>query len=58
MVDKFEVCFPRELEICRKYYISGEKILFSEVVKTKENIEKALEYPVDVITLESNKELR
>jgi len=53
VVDKFEVCSPGELEICRKYHIPGEKILFSGVVKTKENIEKALEYPVDVITLES-----
>ncbi len=53
VVDKFEVCSPGELEICRKYHVPGEKILFSGVVKTKENIEKALSYPVDVITLES-----
>lgn len=53
VVDKFEVCSPGELEICRKYHVSGEKILFSGVVKSKENIEKALAYPVDVITLES-----
>lgn len=52
-VDKFEVCSPGELEICRKYQVPGEKILFSGVVKTKDNIEKALEYPVDVLTLES-----
>ncbi len=53
VIDKFEVCSPGELEICRKYQVPGEKILFSGVVKTKENIAKALEYPVDVITLES-----
>lgn len=53
VVDKFEVCSPGELEICRKYHVPGEKILFSGVVKTKENIERALAYPVDVITLES-----
>ncbi len=53
VADKFEVCSPGELEICRKYHVPGEKILFSGVVKTKENIERALAYPVDVITLES-----
>lgn len=53
VVDKFEVCSPGELEICRKYSVPGEQILFSGVVKTKENIRMALAYPVDVITLES-----
>lgn len=53
VVDKFEVCSPGELEICRKYKVPGEKILFSGVVKTKKDIEKAILYPVDVITLES-----
>lgn len=53
VVDKFEVCSPGELEICRKYKVPGGKILFSGVVKTGEDMEKALAYPVDVITLES-----
>ncbi|MDD6070678.1 MAG: alanine racemase [Clostridiales bacterium] len=53
VVDKFEVCSPGELEICRRYGVPGSKILFSGVVKTRENIEKALAYPVEVITLES-----
>ena len=53
VVDKFEVCSPGELEICRKYQVPGGKILFSGVVKTREDMEKALAYPVDVITLES-----
>lgn len=53
IVDKFEVCSPGELEICRKYKVPGGKILFSGVVKTREDMEKALAYPVDVITLES-----
>lgn len=53
IIDKFEVCSPGELEICRKYHVPGEKILFSGVVKTKENIMAALQYPVDVVTLES-----
>ena len=53
VVDKFEVCSPGELEICRKYKVPGGKILVSGVVKTREDMEKALAYPVDVITLES-----
>lgn len=53
IADKFEVCSPGELEICRLYGVPGEKILFSGVVKAKEDIMKALAYPVDVITLES-----
>lgn len=53
VVDKFEVCSPGELEICRKYKVPGGKILFSGIVKTREDMEKALAYPVDVITLES-----
>lgn len=53
IVDKFEVCSPGELEICRKYRVPGEKILFSGVVKSKTDIETAIDYPVNVITLES-----
>lgn len=53
VVDKFEVCSPGELEICRKYGVPGEKILFSGVVKTKQDIKEAVAYPVQVITLES-----
>lgn len=53
LIDKFEVCSPGELEICRKYQVPGEKILFSGVVKTKADIRKALAYPAGVITLES-----
>ena len=36
IADKFEVCSPGELEICRLYGVPGEKILFSGVVKAKE----------------------
>ena len=53
VVDKFEVCSPGELEICRNHGVPGENILFSGVVKTKKDIQTALEYPADVITLES-----
>lgn len=52
-VDKFEVCSPGELEICRHYQVPGEQILFSGVVKSKDDIKAALNYKVNVITLES-----
>lgn len=52
-VDKFEVCSRGELEICRNYGVSGDMILFSGVVKIKEDLEAALSYSVRAITLES-----
>lgn len=52
-IKKIEVCSPGELEICRYYDIPGEHIIFSGVNKTKEDIEMAFSYPVDIITIES-----
>ena len=52
-VSKYEVCSPGELEICKYYNIVGEKIVFSGVVKSYEDMVNALTYPVDVITIES-----
>lgn len=52
-ISKYEVCSPGELEICRNYNISGEKVVFSGVVKSYEDIVNALNYPVGVITIES-----
>ena len=48
-----EVCSPGELEICRHVGISGDKIIFSGVNKTKEDIQTAMDYDVDIVTLES-----
>ena len=53
VIGKYEVCSPGELEICRKYGVVGEKIIFSGVVKSYEDMKTALDYPVDVITIES-----
>lgn len=55
VIEKYEVCSPGELEICREYGIAGEKIIFSGVVKSYEDIKTALEYPVGVITIESRR---
>lgn len=52
-VTHYEVCSPGELEICRHYGIDGNKIIFSGVVKTKEQIKIAMDYSVGSITIES-----
>lgn len=53
VIPKYEVCSPGELEICRAVCIAGEKIIFSGVVKSEEDIRTALAYPVETITVES-----
>lgn len=55
VIGKYEVCSPGELEICREYGIAGDKIIFSGVVKSYEDMKAALEYPVGVITIESHR---
>lgn len=55
-ISKIEVCSPGELEICRHYQIPGENIVFSGVNKTRQDIQIAFEYGVDVITIESKKQ--
>lgn len=49
----FEVCSPGELSICETCALSPEKIVFSGVCKTKEDIERAYKLDVHTITLES-----
>ncbi len=58
LVDKIEVCSPGELSICQAYGISGDKLIFSGVNKTREDVEAALDYGVAIITVESNKHFR
>ena len=58
LVDKIEVCSPGELSICQAYGIPGDKIIFSGVNKTHEDVEAALDYGVAIITVESNKHFR
>ncbi|MCR4754438.1 MAG: diaminopimelate decarboxylase [Lachnospiraceae bacterium] len=54
-VRHIEVCSPGEFEICKALNIPGEKIILSGVNKTADNIKDAIEYGVDIITLESVK---
>lgn len=49
----FEVCSPGELSICEELKVSPEKIVFSGVCKTLEDIKRAYNLKVDTITLES-----
>ena len=58
-VNSFEVCSPGEFEICLKYGIPTEKIVFSGVYKSKESIERIFEVGFDgVVTLESESHYR
>lgn len=58
-VNSFEVCSPGEFEICLKYGIPTEKIVFSGVYKSKESIERIFETGFDgVVTLESENHYR
>lgn len=49
----FEVCSTGELSICHKYNVNPNHIVFSGVVKTKEDIKNAWKMHVNTITLES-----
>ena len=49
----FEVCSPGELSICEKIGLSPDKIVFSGVVKTAEDVKRAYSLKVNTITLES-----
>ena len=52
-VDNFEVCSPGELEICIKYNVNPNKIIYSGVMKEYEDILRAVNYGVKIITIES-----
>lgn len=57
-VDKIEVCSPGELSICEKNAISPEKIVFSGVNKTENDVARAVSYGAGIYTAESGKHLR
>ena len=49
----FEVCSPGELDICKKYKVNPEQIVFSGVCKTLLDVKTAYDFKVKTITLES-----
>lgn len=51
--DKIEVCSPGELTICEKTGVSMDKIIFSGVNKTFEDVERAADDEVGTFTAES-----
>ena len=52
-VEKLEVCSPGELDICKMQKVPGERIIYSGVNKTRQNIEDAVTYESGVYTAES-----
>ena len=45
-LDGLEVCSPGELEICAKYKINPDKIIYSGVNKSDKDVKRAIEYGV------------
>lgn len=58
LVDRFEVCSPGELAICRRANIPMDKVLLSGVHKGYEDTLQALSWGVTVLTAESWDQLR
>lgn len=56
--DKFEVCSPGELYICKQYGIDMGKIVLSGVNKQEEDVSNALRWGVITYTAESDNQLK
>jgi diaminopimelate decarboxylase len=52
-VSHIEACSPGELSICIRKKINPEKIIYSGVMKEYQDIKRAIEYGVDIVTIES-----
>ncbi len=52
-VQALEVCSPGELDICRELKVPGDRIIYSGVSKTEDDIKEAVEYGPKVYTAES-----
>ena len=53
VTDRLEVCSPGELDICKALHVPSEKIVYSGVCKTRENVKEAVEYGAYAYTAES-----
>ena len=53
LTDRLEVCSPGEMNICERLGIDGEKIIYSGVNKTPENIAAAFNAGAGIFTAES-----
>ena len=56
--DALEVCSPGELDICRELNVPGDRIIYSGVSKTEDDIKEAVEYGPKVYTAESLNQLK
>ena len=54
-VAHIEVCSPGELHICKRLNLAPEKIIYSGVMKEESDINEAISYGVDIITVESKR---
>lgn len=50
---RVEVCSPGELSICQELKVAPEKIIYSGVMKEYEDVSRAVEYDVAILTAES-----
>lgn len=57
-VEHVEVCSPGELLICMRYKIAGERIIYSGVNKGEKDVREALQYGVDICSIESLLQLK
>lgn len=54
LVDRIEVCSEGEFHICKELNIPADKIFFSGINKSEENIKLALQYGITKFNAESN----
>lgn len=52
-----EVCSPGELTICQNMHIPSSRIIYSGVMKERVDIQRAMDYEVDIFTAESLRHL-
>ena len=55
VTERLEVCSPGELDICKNLGVEPERIVYSGVNKTEENVRDAAEYGAGIYTAESLK---
>ncbi len=53
VTDRLEVCSPGELSICKNLNVPYDRIIYSGVCKTRENVEEAVTYGAHAYTAES-----
>ena len=52
-LDMVEVCSPGELTICQRLKVAPDRIIYSGVMKEREDVERAIAYGAGILTAES-----